>query len=359
MTLENVMLDSVRFVDKIKNTTKGITQETPVIIVGSSYGGFLSPVIRLNYPETFYGAVAWASPIRCFGPDKANPDRFIWMDHVSNVYYDQSANAAKKIKNALHELDTKIANPATLPHTLASELSLCSAPTNHSEFRDLMSWLVGSYQDVTQYSLASALVFDDPDVLPNLIRQTEAASSTSTVLNAVIRTKAASGQNCTDYASAGAATSLVDIDSYGALLCKYYTQVGGAEISNSTIFPTSVAQSYEENFSLCPTAYNVSFTSMPTQAELQKKYRFIQADIEASQRILFPMGEWDPVGAIGPKPFNFAGTTKYTDRMASRAWVVNMMSHGEDSLAPVANEKPSVVHARQLELQSIKEWLNV
>lgn len=359
LTLDNVMLDSVRFIQHVKNTTTGVTQSTPVIILGSSYGGFLSQVIRLNHPGTFFGSVAWAAPVRGFGPDQGNPDRFNWMNHVSDVYLDESATAAQKIKSALQEFDIKSSDPSTLPEDIVSELSICTQPTNQTEYRSLLSWLVTTYSDATQYSLKTPLVLP-VDAFPKLVNATETASNASGILNAAVQIKTPPNANCTDWTSQGSIDALANIESYLALICKYYPNTGSNEISNTTIFPASVSQSFADILGpVCPSTYNVSISSILTQEAVQTKYHFTQADIEASQRILFPMGEWDPVGSIGPKPFNYPGTPKYTDRNASRAWVVNMMSHGEDSLAPVEGDKESVVHARNVELQGIKEWLGL
>ncbi|KAH8797338.1 peptidase S28 [Xylogone sp. PMI_703] len=359
LTLDNVMLDSVKFIQHIKSTTKGVTQSTPAIILGSSYGGFLSQVIRLNHPETFFGSVAWAAPVRGFGPDRGNPDRSNWINHVTNVYLDQSVVAAQKIKNALQEFDTKSSDPNTLPKDIVSELSICSKPTNQTEYRSLLLWLVNTYSDVTQYFLKTPFVLP-VDAFPKLVNATETASNTSGILNAAVRIKTTTDANCTDWTSQGFIDALANVKSYFALIYKYYPITGNNNISNSTIFPASVSQSFTDVLRpVCPSTYNVSLSSILTQEALQRKYHFTQADIESSQRILFPMGEWDPVGSIGPKPFSYPGTPKYTDRNASRAWVVNMMSHGEDSLSPVKGDKESIVHVRKVELQGIKEWLGL
>lgn len=81
LTLDNVMMDAIRFVEFVKNTVTG-AGTARVITAGASYGGFLSALQRLNYPDNFFAAVAWGAPMRGFGldDDDTNPDRFNWMD---------------------------------------------------------------------------------------------------------------------------------------------------------------------------------------------------------------------------------------------------------------------------------------
>lgn len=82
LTLENVMLDAVTFVEHMKDTVPG-AKDSRVIISGGSYGGFLTTVIKINYPGVFYGALPWAAPLRSIGANYQNPHRYDWFRWVS------------------------------------------------------------------------------------------------------------------------------------------------------------------------------------------------------------------------------------------------------------------------------------
>ena len=189
------MMDSVKFIDHVKASIKDV-RNAKVIVTGASYGGFLSAMMRLNHPETFYGSVAWAAPMRDFGPDESNSDRFNWLDHVSNVYLDESAEAARNIQNALQEISDKIEKNATLPKDIVTELKLCTTPTTQTEYLALLKFLVQAYAAITQYTLNVPLVFPS-NALPKLIEATLAAENTTSVLN-VLLTIYAHGANCVD-----------------------------------------------------------------------------------------------------------------------------------------------------------------
>lgn len=81
LTLENVMLDAVTFISHVKHTIPG-ANESKVIVSGGSYGGFLTTVIKMNYPEVFFGAVPYAPPLRSIGANYQNLRRYDWFNWV-------------------------------------------------------------------------------------------------------------------------------------------------------------------------------------------------------------------------------------------------------------------------------------
>jgi dipeptidyl-peptidase-2/lysosomal Pro-X carboxypeptidase len=93
LTLDNVLSDAVAIVDWWRtNSTNAEGKNSPVIVFGGnnnafvfflhaettpgSYGGSLSTFFRINHPDTFFGAVASAGPVRALLPVMHDPDRF-------------------------------------------------------------------------------------------------------------------------------------------------------------------------------------------------------------------------------------------------------------------------------------------
>jgi len=79
------------------------------VSIPGSYGGFLSALARIRYPETFYGSIAMSPALTNFGASttiQENPYRFAASDWVANVYWDTNPYAAQKIRDALKELDS-------------------------------------------------------------------------------------------------------------------------------------------------------------------------------------------------------------------------------------------------------------
>ena len=92
LTLENVMLDAVSVIEHIQNTIPG-AKHSQVIVSGGSYGGFLTTVLRINHPETFFGALPLAAPLRSIGANYQNPGRYEWFKWVRTLAARHQNNA--------------------------------------------------------------------------------------------------------------------------------------------------------------------------------------------------------------------------------------------------------------------------
>jgi hypothetical protein len=80
--MDNVLLDSVNFINWVKSTVSG-AKDSRVIAHGGSYGGSLATLLRLKHPDVFYASWPSAPGLRSFGPNlDANEDKFNWWDWV-------------------------------------------------------------------------------------------------------------------------------------------------------------------------------------------------------------------------------------------------------------------------------------
>ena len=82
LTFENILLDSVTLVSWIKSTVPGVN-ESKVVVVGGSYGGFLSYSLRQHYPQIFYGSIASSAPVNGIVSDPKGPYALAIGDYVS------------------------------------------------------------------------------------------------------------------------------------------------------------------------------------------------------------------------------------------------------------------------------------
>jgi dipeptidyl-peptidase II len=82
LTMENIMLDSVSFIEHIQNTVPG-AKHSKAIIFGGSYAGFVTTVTKVNHPDTFFGAMPHAAPLRSIGANYQNLGRYAWYTWVS------------------------------------------------------------------------------------------------------------------------------------------------------------------------------------------------------------------------------------------------------------------------------------
>ncbi|KAL1816021.1 hypothetical protein ACET3Z_018595 [Daucus carota] len=124
---------------------------SPIIVVGASYGGELAAWFRLKYPHIAYGALASSAPILYF--DDITPQD-AYYSTVSKDFRDVSESCYKMIQNSWSEID-KIASE---PHGLAllsNKFNTCRQLKDSDELKDDLS-----------YWYAAAAQYDAPPTYP-------------------------------------------------------------------------------------------------------------------------------------------------------------------------------------------------
>lgn len=85
LTMDNVLLDAVNFINWMKNTIPG-AKDSRVIVNGGSYGGTLATLLRLSHPDVFYASWPSAPVLSSFGTNTAtNEDKFNEWDWVGLI----------------------------------------------------------------------------------------------------------------------------------------------------------------------------------------------------------------------------------------------------------------------------------
>jgi hypothetical protein len=82
LTLDNVLLDAVAFIEWIKSTVPG-AENSKAITFGGSYAAIISALERLRFPETFFAAFPTAGPFRGLISDPHDPLIYGWANWVS------------------------------------------------------------------------------------------------------------------------------------------------------------------------------------------------------------------------------------------------------------------------------------
>lgn len=132
LNLENVLLDSVTFVEWIKKTVPG-AENARTIITGGSYGGFLATVARTQHPDSFYASWASGPVLQAFGSEKDSPERFKHWDYVAKVYNEQSAEASAKISKAMYDFKSCASNGTC--NSISDAFHICDPqPANATEW---------------------------------------------------------------------------------------------------------------------------------------------------------------------------------------------------------------------------------
>ena len=129
--------------------------------------------------------------------------------------------------------------------------------------------------------------------------------------------------------------------------------MGGSEWGPGTIFPDLSKVFDAPAGFICKQRYNIT---PPSGSDLQEKYHFTNQDVWNATRIIFTVGEIDPVSALAP--LQLLGRIN-TDRNVARTVMVSGGGHCEDMDAPRGQMKDGVERAQNIVLQSIIEWLGV
>ncbi|TBU40389.1 serine carboxypeptidase S28-domain-containing protein [Dichomitus squalens] len=354
LTLENVMQDAVNFIDFIKSNVTGASN-SKAIVVGRSYGGTLSAIFRQNYPDVFYGAWAVSGPFYAFG------DSTEIGQEVQQTYLRQSYTAFSRIKEAFSDVKSLVASGDE--PTLAKELSLCQAP-NVTDVADVVTfnyWLVGAYDILTQFSFMPSYFHNvSGPVLPVVINDTLSAPSPLAALNQTLwhayggdAVAVPSGKPCLDHTIALPSSINIAAVPFSWVRCNWVPLNNALDPRGIWQIGAPLPPSASDPSAGCKALWNVT---TPPGAAIKAKYRIADADLRASTRIIFSVGELDPTTSVAQ---NGLGDAVGTDSDSAARVFVAGGGHGQDleQYDPGADWQ-SVVDARNIELNIIKGWLN-
>ena len=356
LTLDNVMWDSVTFIEWVKISMPE-ANDSRVIVQGASYGAGLSSWLRLNHPSTFYGALSSAAPLRALGASVDDPAMYNWQSWVLRSISFQSAAAAAKIQNAFVDLERMLTTKAGRA-VLQTAFNLCSAP-NSTEFGGLLlSFIETTFSHATQFNFGSVqqpvadgsviVGYPVPSPLAVLMNRIEAipANDSLRVLNASLSLYMDQFPGCIDFTARVPLFPAIEGSVFSYIGCSYLA-LSDTAVLPGTIFPPSPAN-HKVSAALrihCKQTYN---TTILPEAELQKKYHFTQADIQNSTRLLLIQGEFDPTSSVGPKPWDYGPNAN-----ASRILYVSDMAHCEDTYAPKKGDRETVVRVSFVERRTL------
>ncbi|KAI4862306.1 peptidase S28 [Hypoxylon rubiginosum] len=354
LTLDNVMADAVSFISHIKETNEGAA-ESKAIVASGSYGGFLAAAFRLNHPDTLFGALASAGPIKSFS-NSSDPDTYNWWRWINRVYLDRSQEASYKIRNAFVVLQDRLAS--TDIASLKGELNLCSSPSVNDTAGNiqLISILTNTFSFAAELNYPTVQPGRSPiaNSLDKFIDVVLEEQDPIQILNRTFWTwfgtpgdSHASCLNHTDPNFFNKAVPLIETEPFHYITCTY-CPLASSNIPNGTIFlPSPTASDSTPQY--CQQTYGVTPMS---QEDIFERYHFSPAEIRKSTRIIWSNAEYDPTSAVSvdylPVP---------SDVCASRMILTSDMAHREDLFMPDASDRKTVTELRNKEMQIFKEWL--
>ncbi|KAG5051576.1 hypothetical protein JHK87_003774 [Glycine soja] len=146
------LADYAAILEHIKKTLHA--QNSPVIVIGGSYGGMLASWFRLKYPHLTVGALASAAPILYF--DKITPQNG-YYSVVTRDYRDASETCYETILKSWSEIHRVASQPKSLS---ATDSTLASTNTNFissfcftvNQSYELIDYLRSTYVYAAQYN---------------------------------------------------------------------------------------------------------------------------------------------------------------------------------------------------------------
>ncbi|KAK1586970.1 hypothetical protein Q3G72_008151 [Acer saccharum] len=120
-------------------------EDSPVIVVGGSYGGMLASWFRLKYPHVALGALASSAPILYF--DDITPQDG-YYSIVTKDFREASETCYQTIRDSWSEIDKVASQPDGLS-ILSKKFKTCFPLKTASELKD---YLLELYSDAAQYN---------------------------------------------------------------------------------------------------------------------------------------------------------------------------------------------------------------
>ncbi|KAK9058631.1 hypothetical protein SSX86_023473 [Deinandra increscens subsp. villosa] len=117
---------------------------SPIIVIGGSYGGMLASWFRLKYPHIALGALASSAPILYF-ENLTPPDGYYSV--VTQDFKEASQNCYTTIKQSWDVIDQLATTPSGLAY-LSQKFQTCSPLSNADE---LKNYLKSVYSNAAQY----------------------------------------------------------------------------------------------------------------------------------------------------------------------------------------------------------------
>ncbi|KAF7363200.1 Peptidase S28 [Mycena venus] len=352
LTLDNVMSDTVAVVDWWRtNVTNGNGKNSPVIVFGGSYGGSLATFLRINHPDTFFGAVASAGPVRAFLPVTDDPDRFNRYGLVSQYWLDHAPEAAAKVRDGFKQLQEMV--DAGNSTEIAQAIAVCDPPKKEERdafLRDMAGIFGLLLQANTQYIAPLFNITGFPfDVIAN---RTLTAPSPLAAVNETINAFCLSSittKGCFDWSLQCGDSIGVQETPFAYLKCSYFNFDQG-DVAPGTIFAPTAPY---DSTSSCQQTFNIT---PPTRTELVAKYHFDEATIRNTTRVIYSQGGVDPVRGIAPDQSWFEIAP--TDPNAPRYVYADYATHTQDlAISFSGNDDPSLLRVRDQEKNIIKGWL--
>ncbi|XP_077986758.1 dipeptidyl peptidase 2-like [Glandiceps talaboti] len=348
LTIEQALADFAVLIDHLKNSLDAT--KCPVIAFGGSYGGMLSAYMRFKYPNVVNGAIAASAPIYLVSRQVPR-DSFFWQD-VTHDFQLANSECPTAVEKAFTEINALVNQGQTGLQQLTEIFRLCK-PLTKDRVEHLLGWVRNSF------TLLAMLDYPYPASFEANLPANPVKVACSYILD-----------NSGYLQGLAKAAGLYYNGTQGTLKC-YDIETEFVECADPTgcgLGSASLAWDYQActEFIMPAGSTNVTdmFPELPFTLQMRDEYckkkwnivprndwvnvQFWGKDISSASNIVFSNGNLDPWRRGGVN----ASVSK-----SLVAILVEGGAHHLDLRFSNPADPPSVIKARQQEIQNIKQWI--
>jgi len=325
-------------------------QSCPVISFGGSYGGTLTTLFRLKYPNIVAGGLASSAPMGYYansGWAARNVTAYTWFEVVQRTYENAAAGCYTSLVNAV-ELANATAQSAGGPQQLQRALGLCKAPTELDAF---VHWITEALESIPQvdYPEASHTLPANPVSAVCALDWTSSSAQLDALGTAVAWYYGKNAAGCIEHATNSQVGGGTPGDgpepnsAWGYQSC--------TETLHAFSTPPGAWRSYAFNESalsdLCFSYYGVR----PRLGWLETwAGGYAIADQKLTSNLIWSNGKLDP--------WSGGGFLRPSDALPGGAvFVMEHTAHHQDLRAPVAADPQELKDVRAKEMEIIRGWI--
>ncbi|CAH8668309.1 unnamed protein product [Schistosoma margrebowiei] len=350
LSVDQALADYAYLIEGIKS--KFNISRSLVVAFGGSYGGMLAAYMRAKYPHIIKGALAASAPVRWVAGEGNFHDFF---ERVTKDYHDADPKCSEKIKNAFNLAVQLSQKPDIGYKQLSNDLRLCKPIQNDFEFYWVLKWARNAFvmMAMLDYPYKASFMASLPANPVNV--SCKIALSVTDVIPALreavgVFYNSSQSLSCFDYK-----TQFIE--------CADITGCGLGSDSLAWDFQSCTEMNLHDD---SDSTTNDMFTSLPLTKQQVTSYcqrrwgvtpafnqlsTFYGDNIwKTSSNIIFSNGNLDPWMGGGI-------LTDQSEKVISL--VLDGGAHHLDLRSPDPNDPPSARQVRQIEVQTIRSWLDL
>ncbi|XP_055354093.1 dipeptidyl peptidase 2-like [Paramacrobiotus metropolitanus] len=346
LTVEQALADYAVLMDAV--TAQLNATNTPIIAFGGSYGGILSSYMRQKYPNIIDGALAASAPV--FGIADIGDNRTFFEDVTK--YFSAVPGCGDRVREAFTAMDTLSGQGPDGYRNLSITFNLCDPLNPNGGYKQLVGWVRNAFASMAMVNYPYPAQFLAPlpawpvnascqyitgnpkGALAGLAQAANLFYSTSEKCHDIW----AEFDDCADPTGCGTGT---DATAWDYQACTQMTLSGGTYGGQEDFFPY-LPWTKDLRAAYCQKHYAV----VPRDSALRIEYGAQR--LSAASNIIFSNGLLDP--------WHRGGVLQNVSETVV-AVLVAEGAHHLDLRAADSRDPPSVIAARQQEVELIKRFV--